>query len=172
MKRRYLIPLLGGMLLCQCQTTEQAPLLPPVQTLPEPPLAPGEVKTVLMTAEDHEYLTAVLEPFAESDETITFGLFNGDDVIGTISPAHFRVLAACPYKIYMGEPTTEFTEYFIKTTEGPWATITMSSKPEHGIGVGGITISAPTFHVFLQTLIRKYRAQKAEEEQKNAEVHP
>jgi len=176
MKKRYLIALMGVMMLSQCQTTGSAPLLPPVQTLPETPLAPGEVKKVLMTEEDHEYLTALLEPFAESDENITFSLLNGDnigDVIGAISPAHFRVLAACPYKIYMGEPTTEFTDYFIKTAEGPNTTITMSSKPEHGICVAdGITISSPTFHLFLQTLIRKYHAQKAEEKQKNAEVHP
>ena len=173
MKRRYLIPLLGAMLLSHCQTTGTAPLLPPVQTLPETPLAPGEIKKVLMTEEDHEYLTALLEPFAESEETISFSLYNGDDLIGTISPAHFSVLAACPYKIYMGEPATEFTDYLIKTTEGPCEKITMSSKPEHGIRLAdGITVSAPTFHVFLQTLIRKYHAEKAEEEKKNAEVQP
>lgn len=173
MKLRTIMLLTSGLMLSQCQTTDMPPVLPP-QEMPEEPLAAGEIKKMLMTTADHEYLTALMEPLMKS-ETIEFAATGGDYTdpakatyhpqphISGVSPMHFRVLAACPHKIYTGELTDTFTDYCFIAREEDSAynlTISMSRKPEHGVRVGGIAISSPTFHHYIQTLIQRSRAEQ------------
>lgn len=166
------ISLLIPCILCQCDTDGPIPPVPPVQELPAKPLADGEILRVTMTNEDHEYLSELLEPLAEEEAPISFyDDDNDDELIGTVAPAYFRVLAACPYKVYTGKHTDEFKEYEFATDEGYSLSVFMSSKPEHGVRIGCISISAPTFHHFMHTLIRKHYAEKKADTEK-ATVQP
>lgn len=172
MKSRIITATLSALLLCQCQTTDQPPAMPP-QEMPETPLAPGETKRVFMTREDHEYIFALLEPLMESESDIVFydkeletatDTYPLPEPMGSLSPTHFRVLATCPNKVYSGELSDTFTDYFFYAYNDDSVyrlTISLSSKHEHGIRVGGIAISSPTFHHFLQTIIRKKKAEQA-----------
>ncbi len=186
MKLRTIMLLLSGLMLSQCQTTTNMPPVLPPQEMPAEPLAAGEIKKVLMTTADHEYLTALLKPMMES-ETIEFTDESGGysapaparDIyipapsISGVSPMHFRVLAACPHKIYTGELTDTFTDYRFtaRDEDGAYSlTVSMSRKPEHGVRIGGIAISSPTFHHFIQTLIQKSKAEQAPAE--TAEIQP
>lgn len=137
----------------------------PTQEPPETPLVAEEVKKVYMTREDHEYLVELLEPFMEAETDIVFHE-QGENAVaepmGSVAPTHFRVLAACPNKVYTGELSATFSDYVFSTADGYSITISMSPKHEHGIRVGGIAISSPTFHHFLQTIIRKKKAEREE----------
>lgn len=137
----------------------------PTQEPPETPLAAEEAKRVYMTREDHEYLVELLEPFMEAETDIIFhekGENADKEPLGSVAPSHFRVLAACPNKVYTGELSATFSDYVFSTADGYSLTISMSPKHEHGIRVGGIAISSPTFHHFLQTIIRKKKAEREE----------
>ncbi len=173
MKKRILSATLCALLVCQCQSTEWPPAMP-IQELPAIQMKVGETKKVFMTQEEQDYLAELLEPFMESETNIVFYEKNAPidymspdflKPLGSIAPAHFRVLAACPNKVYTGELTETFTEYDFFTGEDDdiyQLTISMSPKHEHGIRVGGIAISSPTFHHFLQTMIRKEKAEREE----------
>lgn len=171
MRLRHLSLLLPW-LLCQCDTAAPTPPLPPAQEPPATPLAADEVLRVPMTREDHEYLSELLEPFAEADEPISFyDEDNDDELIGTLAPAHFQVLSACPYKIHTGKLTAKRHTYEFAIEEGYSISVSLSHKPEHGVLVGGINISSPTFHHFLQSLIRKHHAEK-QADTKNTPLEP
>lgn len=160
MRLRYLSILLPCVL-CQCGTDRPLTDTPPVQKMPGKPLAAGQVLRVPMSNEDHEYLDELLEPLAEEDDRIFFyDDDNNDELIGTVDPAHFQVLAASPYKVYTGELKSKFHEYEFASDEGYSISVFMTDKPEHGVRVGGINISSPTFHHFMQTLVRKHYAAK------------
>ena len=173
MKKRILSATLCALLVCQCQSTEWPPAMP-IQELPAIQMKVGETKKVFMTQEEQDYLAELLEPFMESETNVVFYEKNAPidymspdflKPLGSIAPAHFRVLAACPNKVYTGELTETFTEYDFFTGEDDdiyQLTISMSPKHEHGIRVGGIAISSPTFHHSLQTIIRKEKAEREE----------
>lgn len=164
MKKRILSATLCALLVCQCQSTDEPPTIP-TQEPPETPLAAEEAKRVYMTREDHEYMVELLEPFMEAETDIIFhekGENADKEPLGSVAPSHFRVLAACPNKVYTGELSATFSDYVFSTADGYSLTISMSPKHEHGIRVGGIAISSPTFHHFLQTIIRKKKAEREE----------
>lgn len=167
MKLRTIAPLVAALLMSHCQSNTTPPVLP-VQEQPEPPLAAGEIKKMPMSREDHAYLQALLEPLADAESGIA--LYDKEapadaEPICRVAPAHFQVLAACPYKVYTGEPGPVFRDYELRTEQGHTQIISLSNKAEHGIRVGGIAISSPTFHHYLLTV---FRMQKAAEE--NAET--
>lgn len=108
-------------------------------------------------------MVELLEPFMEAETDIIFHEKGENAVaepLGSVAPSHFRVLAACPNKVYTGELSATFSDYVFSTADGYSLTISMSPKHEHGIRVGGIAISSPTFHHFLQTIIRKKKAER------------
>lgn len=172
MRFRTIAPLIVALLMSQCQSSSTPPVLP-AQELPEPALAAGEIRKMPMSKEDHAYLQALLEPLADAESGVA--LYAKDapadaEPICRVAPAHFQVLAACPYKVYTGELSKVFCDYELRTEEGHTQTISLSNKAEHGIRVGGIAISSPTFHHYLQTVIRMQKA--AEENTETATDKP
>lgn len=156
MRFRTIAPLFAALLMSQCQSNTTPLVLPP-QEQPETPLAAGEIRKMPMSREDHDYLQALLEPLAESESELA--LYAKDapanaEPICRVAPAHFKVLAACPYKVYTGELTNIFHDYELRTAEGHTQSISLSNKAEHGIRVGGIAVSSPTFHHYLQTVFQ------------------
>lgn len=146
-----------------------------------PDLAPGEIRKELMTDADREYLQELLTPLIESEAYIAAykleppptdeaGKPIGGEgylhmqFIGPLAQAHFQVLAACPYKIYTGAMPNNKTTYAFSTIEGAIIRAEIDSNPLHGVNIGGINISAPDFHHYLHTLVRRKEAASTTQE--------
>lgn len=169
-----LFVLLVSVCVLGCSQTPPAPPVMPVQEMPAEPLAAGKTKKAEMTAADSEYIEALLEPFINSDAHISVYTLTEEPntlpdappiqtetYIGTMAQPHFSVLAAVPYKVYIGEMKEKYRDFIFRTVEGAELCISITPKREHGVRIGGIALSAPDFHHYLHSLHFHWQAQQS-----------